>query len=153
MRSTQMVPFYRIDTLHSRTYIVVLLVPPTVNRSSLQSQWILVQSEDIPRASSTNSTRVWTREVVGGVAKQGPPQLPSRPKSIIFRWRSMDQRRCTHTPIHTLVHTPGKKEKMKLNKGTLLATVQEKFSRAPAHSSPWGTERRRRFAPTSALHY
>ena len=52
---------------------------------------------------------------------------------MLFRWRSMDQCRCTHTPIHQQTNKPTWEERtILLKNGTLWANVLGIFSRAPA---------------------
>ena len=149
VRNKQVVLWCPVDTVYSRTYILGVPIQRACSRSSLYSQWLLVQSGDISRASSTNSKRLWTRAEVNRGANKGPPQTSSRPKSMVFRWCARDRPQCTHTRY---THTREERTTI-LNNGALWADVLGFSSQVPAPSWPWDTERRSRFAPTSVPHY
>ena len=61
------------------------------------SQWRPVQSPPRP----TNSKRFWTRAEVDEGHNKGPPQTSQGANSMLFRWSSRDQRRCTHQHTDT----------------------------------------------------
>ena len=86
---------------------------------------------------------------MNGGANKGPPQPPSGPIPMVYRWRSRDkvQRTHTNTPTHK-----GSNNNV-VNKGTPWANVLRIFSQAPVHRRALDTERLRRFAPNSAPHY
>ena len=72
-------------------------------------------------------------------------------KLVARLWRSTDKAQCTH-----LKYTHGyttEERTILLEKPMLWANDLGIFSQPPAHRRPLDTERRRRFAPTSAPHY
>ena len=86
-------PLVPVHTLYSRTYIVrgtswYLSEIPVPARTS---PW---QLEHKSPPSSTNSNRLWTRAEVSGGVNKGPSHTSTRPKSMVFRWRSRE-RQCT----------------------------------------------------------
>ena len=92
---TYLVPLHTILLVH--IWYTCSVVP---SGTSLKSQWRLWQLEHISPPSSTNSKRLWTRAEVNGGANKGPPQTPSGPKSMVFRWRSRDEAQSIHIHQH-----------------------------------------------------
>ena len=84
-----------------------------------------------------------------GGAGKGPAQMPPGSKFGARWWCSTKFK--LHTPIHTRIHK-GRNNNL-FDNPMLWASVLGFFSQAPAQRRPLDSERRRRFAPTSALHY
>ena len=66
---------------------------------------------NIHQSIHTNSKRFWTRADVDGGQNKGPPQTSQGAKSMLFRWRSRDERKWTHQ--HTNTHKGSKNSKVK----------------------------------------
>ena len=84
----------------------------------------------------------------------GPQWTSQGTKSVPRWWCARDRPQCTH--VYTqLIYTRTHKREITniLNNGAQWAIFLGIFSRVPAHSWPFDTERRRRFAPTSVPHY
>ena len=91
-----------LHTLYTRTYIVhieqcgtrwyepVIPVTPGAIRGRITSKL-----HELNTVLDTGRGGRWVVPL-----NRGLPQPPSRPKSMLFRWRSMDQCRCTNKPTN-----------------------------------------------------